>query len=112
MDHDADQALEGEGQGGGTGGTVGNEAATGGALAARERLSDASPTGADPDAWDALPADAEQPPDDDALHARGTTGEDLGETEGARSDVPTEEPIPGMPQPSTADATEGGAGRP
>ena len=64
------------------------------------------------DAWDANPADEEQPPADNALHARGSTGEDLGETEGARSDFPSEEPIPGAPQPSTADATEGGAGRP
>lgn len=64
------------------------------------------------DAWDAKPADEEQPPVDDALHARGSTGVDEGETEGARSDFPREEAVPGAPQPSTADATEGGAGRP
>jgi hypothetical protein len=76
-------------------------------------LTQASPTGADPDGWDARPADEERAPrDDDRLGPRGTAGEDVGETEGGAGDTTDHERVPGAPHESTADATEGGAGRP
>lgn len=103
MEHDEHE--HGAGQGGGTGGTVGSE----GAVPTGERAT------SDPDAWDAKPADEELTAEElsqDTLRPRGSAGEDEGETEGGRRFSPADEPMPGAEQPRTADAVEGGTGRP
>lgn len=96
-----DEALDpdelGAGQGGGTGGLVGNEGSA--------ESPDPSPTREDdPDAWDAHLADDEQIPDRDDPDLPGAPLE--------ADPIVDDLQVPGAPQRETGDLTEGGSGRP
>jgi hypothetical protein len=113
MDDDKDRkqdealGLQGAGQGGGTGGTIGNELVPPGA-------EDAAPApNEDVDAWEKPAYEDVGPPREDYVQPRGFAGEDVGETEGGDRDYRRPEPIPGAKEEANAEtASEGGAGRP